>query len=55
VYGKGTTEKKEGAKRTRRAGSRKKATETTGEAKAETAQDTASAEAQPEATEQQPS
>jgi large subunit ribosomal protein L17 len=52
VYGKGTTEKKEGAKRTRRAGSRKKATETTGEAKAENNE--APAGISPESSEQQP-
>ena len=47
VYGKGKQEKKEGAKRTRRAGgAKKKATEETPAANAETA---------PEATEQQPS
>ena len=48
VYGKGKSEKKEGAKRTRRAGGRKKADTATGE--------TATPEAEtPEATEQQPS
>ena len=52
IYGKGKTEKKEGAKRTRRAGgSRKKA-----EAPAATAEETAAPETtQPEASEQQPS
>lgn len=50
VYGKGKTEKKEGAKRTRRAGGRKKATTDAAEAKTE-----AGAESAPEATEQQPS
>jgi len=54
VYGKGKTEKKEGAKRTRRAGgSRKKATaETAAPATGETQTPAAD---QPEATEQQPS
>jgi large subunit ribosomal protein L17 len=65
VYGKGKAEKKEGAKRTRRAGSRKKATEATAtpEATAAPAADTTEAPAAdatavdnaPEATEQQPS
>ena len=65
VYGKGKTEKKEGAKRTRRAGgARKKAEGTTASADekatptAETkpsATDTAAADTAPEATEQQPS
>ena len=50
VYGKATTEKKEGAKRTRRAGGSKK----TAAAKTE-AENTPAAEASPEATEQQPS
>jgi large subunit ribosomal protein L17 len=45
IYGKGKTERKEGAKRTRRAGSAKKKAETTEAATPET----------PEATEQQPS
>lgn len=50
VYGKGRQEKKEGAKRTRRAGgAKKKATED------QPAADAAKAEAAPEATEQQPS
>jgi len=50
IYGKGKTEKKEGAKRTRRAGgSRKKATE------APTAQAGETAAPETEATEQQPS
>ncbi len=47
VYGKGKTERKEGAKRTRRAGGKKKATDT--EATAPAAAET------PEATQQQPS
>ena len=55
IYGKGKTEKKEGAKRTRRAGgSRKKAADTT--ATAETTEATpAVTENTPEASEQQPS
>jgi len=54
IYGKGTTEKKEGAKRTRRAGgSRKKAADAT--APAEAPEATPAAENAPEATEQQPS
>jgi large subunit ribosomal protein L17 len=55
IYGKGKTEKKEGAKRTRRAGgSRKKATE--GTATADTTEAApAVTENTPEATEQQPS
>jgi len=53
IYGKGKAEKKEGAKRTRRAGgSRKKATETAAPATGETQTPAAD---QPEATEQQPS
>jgi large subunit ribosomal protein L17 len=53
IYGKGTPEKKEGAKRTRRAGgSRKKATEAQPAAQTEA---TPAAEGQPEATQQQPS
>jgi large subunit ribosomal protein L17 len=53
IYGKGKQEKKEGAKRTRRAGgAKKKATGT--EATAETTETTV-AETTPEATEQQPS
>ena len=53
IYGKGKTEKKEGAKRTRRAGGAKKAT--AAQATAETADETAGAEeAKPESTEQQP-
>jgi large subunit ribosomal protein L17 len=53
VYGKGKTEKKEGAKRTRRAGSRKKATDTAAiEAQAATDAPTPTAD---ETTEQQPS
>jgi len=57
VYGKGKTEKKEGAKRTRRAGgSRKKATDTTTAPAAETTEATpAVTENTPEASEQQPS
>lgn len=64
IYGKGKTEKKEGAKRTRRAGSRKKAegAEATAAPVAETnatteanAVDTTAAENAPESTEQQPS
>ncbi|NTS41121.1 50S ribosomal protein L17 [Flavisolibacter sp. BT320] len=61
VYGKAATEKKEGAKRTRRAGgSRKKATtEATATQEATTteapAADATAADATPEATEQQPS
>ncbi|RYZ58351.1 MAG: 50S ribosomal protein L17 [Chitinophagaceae bacterium] len=61
VYGKAATEKKEGAKRTRRAGgSRKKATtEATATQEAATteapAADATAADATPEATEQQPS
>jgi len=57
IYGKGKTEKKEGAKRTRRAGgARKKATEeTTATPAAETTTTTdATAANAPEATEQQP-
>src|SRR5829696_3828339 len=51
IYGKGKTEKKEGAKRTRRAGgSRKKAAEGAADQQAAPAP-----EAQPEATQQQPS
>lgn len=54
IYGKGKTEKKEGAKRTRRAGgSRKKAAE--GTATSETTEATPAAQAAPEASEQQPS
>ena len=49
IYGKGTTEKKEGAKRTRRAGSRKKAETATGETTPAATAET------PEAGEQQPS
>ena len=48
VYGKGKSEKKEGAKRTRRAGGRKKADTATGETATPAAET-------PEATEQQPS
>ena len=57
IYGKGKTEKKEGAKRTRRAGgSRKKAAETTAAPAAETTEATTpAAENAPEASEQQPS
>lgn len=57
VYGKGTTEKKEGAKRTRRAGgSRKKATDAAAPAApANEAPATPAVEDTPEATEQQPS
>jgi large subunit ribosomal protein L17 len=61
VYGKATTEKKEGAKRTRRAGgSRKKATEATAAPEAAATTETPAAEATPaadapEATEAQPS
>lgn len=57
VYGKGKTEKKEGAKRTRRAGgSRKKATDATTAPAAETTEATpAVTENTPEASEQQPS
>ena len=62
VYGKGTTEKKEGAKRTRRAGGRRKATadEATATPAAETTPATEATTAPtegaaPEATEQQPS
>ncbi|MGN6402446.1 MAG: 50S ribosomal protein L17 [Flavisolibacter sp.] len=52
IYGKGKTEKKEGAKRTRRAGgTRKKAAETP----AANAEETAPETTQPEATEEQPS
>lgn len=54
IYGKGKTEKKEGAKRTRRAGSRKKATDAPA-ATAEATGDTPAATVAPEATEQQPS
>jgi large subunit ribosomal protein L17 len=54
IYGKGKTEKKEGAKRTRRAGgSRKKAADET--APAEATEATPAAENAPEASEQQPS
>jgi len=53
VYGKGKTEKKEGAKRTRRAGGRKKASAET-EAPATGETQTPAAD-QPEATQQQPS
>jgi large subunit ribosomal protein L17 len=54
IYGKGKTERKEGAKRTRRAGSaRKKAT--TEETTAETTTTDATAATAPEASEQQPS
>jgi large subunit ribosomal protein L17 len=60
VYGKGTPEKKEGAKRTRRAGgSRKKAADTTAPDATATAEAPAAeapaTDAAPEATEQQPS
>jgi len=56
IYGKGKTEKKEGAKRTRRAGSRKKATDATAAPAAEATETSAPAtENTPEATEQQPS
>ena len=58
IYGKGKTEKKEGAKRTRRAGgARKKATtdETAATPAAETTTTDATAANAPEATEQQPS
>ena len=57
IYGKGKTEKKEGAKRTRRAGgARKKATEeTSATPAAETTTTDATAANAPEATEQQPS
>jgi large subunit ribosomal protein L17 len=52
IYGKGKAEKKEGAKRTRRAGgTRKKSTETTTSKAEETAPETT----QPETTEEQPS
>jgi large subunit ribosomal protein L17 len=52
IYGKGKAEKKEGAKRTRRAGgTRKKTTETTAAKAEETAPETT----QPETTEEQPS
>ncbi|HVF96830.1 MAG TPA: 50S ribosomal protein L17 [Flavisolibacter sp.] len=64
IYGKGTEEKKEGAKRTRRAGSRKKA-DGTGEATAPVTEanatteanavDTTAAAAAPEASQEQPS
>ena len=55
IYGKGKTEKKEGAKRTRRAGgSRKKAADTTATTEA-TEATTPAAETAPEASEQQPS
>lgn len=55
IYGKGKTEKKEGAKRTRRAGgARKKATEETS-TEAATTTETPAAENATEATEQQPS
>jgi large subunit ribosomal protein L17 len=52
IYGKGKTEKKEGAKRTRRAGGARKKAET---ATPDQTQGAAPADAQPEATEQQPS
>lgn len=53
IYGKGKQEKKEGAKRTRRAGgSRKKATDAQPEAQADAAP---AAAAQPEASQEQPS
>ncbi|MGN6164409.1 MAG: 50S ribosomal protein L17 [Flavisolibacter sp.] len=52
IYGKGKTEKKEGAKRTRRAGGTRKKTAETPAAKAE---ETAPETTQPEATEEQPS
>jgi len=61
VYGKGKVEKKEGAKRTRRAGgSRKKATEGTAPeatttTEAPVSSESPAADAAPEATEQQPS
>jgi large subunit ribosomal protein L17 len=62
VYGKGKVEKKEGAKRTRRAGgSRKKAaegtaaTEATATTEAPVSNEAPAADATPEATEQQPS
>lgn len=51
VYGKGKEQKKEGAKRTRRAGGAKKKAETT----SENAGETPVTDAVPEATEQQPS
>lgn len=53
IYGKGGEEKKEGAKRTRRAGGAKKKAEATTAPAEETA--TPAADATPEATEQQPS
>ena len=64
IYGKGTTEKKEGAKRTRRAGGARKKADVQPSAEATTAPaaettapatDTAATDAAPEATEQQPS
>ena len=56
VYGKQKEEKKEGAKRTRRAGGSRKKTATEGTAsEAPAAEAAAPADAQPEATEQQPS
>lgn len=56
IYGKGKTEKKEGAKRTRRAGgSRKKATEEGTTSTAATTEAPAAETTAPEATEQQPS
>ena len=56
IYGKGKEQQKEGAKRTRRAGGRKKSTATQAETPAAEAETTPAATAEtPEATEQQPS
>ena len=56
IYGKGKTEKKEGAKRTRRAGSRKKAADTAAAPAAEATEATpAVTENTPEASQEQPS
>jgi large subunit ribosomal protein L17 len=60
VYGKATTEKKEGAKRTRRAGGRRKtegapAAEATATPETPVSNEAPAADAAPEATEQQPS
>ena len=60
IYGKGKTEKKEGAKRTRRAGGRRKAeaapaAEATATTEAPVSNEAPAADAAPEATEQQPS
>lgn len=55
IYGKGKTEKKEGAKRTRRAGGSRKKADATAPAEATTEAAPAVTENTPEATEQQPS